>query len=103
MNKIRRVKERRQAEPGCYREDSRKRLLALTLAAAVLVAGCASKDHTNQTTQSPRSGTGIAEYRQVATNAQAAVRAALASLATVSAQTNRCGPDVLSAFSAEVR
>ena len=92
-----------QSKTWCPGKDSGKRLLALTLAAAVLVAGCASKDHTNQTTQSPRSGTGIAEYRQVATNAQAAVRAALASLATVSAQTNRCGPDVLSAFSAEVR
>ena len=103
MNKIGRINDRRQAEPGCPREDSRKRLQALTLAAAVLVAGCASKDHSSSTTHSPRPGTGIAEYRQVTTNAQAAVRAALASLATVSAQSNRCGPDVLSAFSAEVR
>jgi hypothetical protein len=81
----------------------RKRLLALTLAAAVLAAGCASNDHSNSPTPSPRPGSGIAEYRQVATNAQAAVRAALGSLASVSAQSNRCEPDVLSAFSAEVR
>jgi hypothetical protein len=103
MNKIRRVNGRGQAEPECPREDSRKRLLALKLAAAILAAGCASKDHSNQTTGSPRPGAGISEYRHVATNAQAAVRAALASLATVSAQSNRCEPGVLSAFSAEVQ
>jgi hypothetical protein len=78
-------------------------LLALALAAAVMAAGCASKDHSNSTTPSPRPGTGIAEYRQVATNAQAAVRAALASLAAVSAQSDRCAPEVLTSFSAEVR
>jgi hypothetical protein len=102
MNKIS-LNHREQSKPGFPREDSRKRLPALTLAAAVLAAGCASKDHSNQTTPSARPGSGIAEYRQVATNAQTAVRAALTSLGTVSAQSDRCAPEVLTSFSAEVR
>jgi len=70
-------------------------------ALAVLVAaGCASKP---PAAAPGRPGSGIAEYRQVTVMAQHAVAAALEALAAVSAQSNRCSPEVLTNFSAEVR
>jgi hypothetical protein len=44
----------------------------------------------------------MAEYRQLATQAQQTMRAALNSLDTVSSQSNQCPPAVLLAFSNEV-
>jgi hypothetical protein len=69
--------------------------------AVVLVAvGCAS----NPPADAPaRPGSGIAEYRQVTSTAQHAVVAALEALATIGVQSNRCSPQVLTNFSAEVR
>lgn len=70
------------------------------LAGLLLAAGCASKQGASPAS---RPGEGIAEYRQIAADAQKAMRAALDSLAEVSAQSNRCPPEVLSRFSSEVR
>jgi hypothetical protein len=69
-------------------------------ASLVLPAGCASK-RASQPPSRPREG--MAEYRQIAIEAQQAMRAAMNSLATVSAQSNACPPAVLAAFSNEVR
>jgi hypothetical protein len=59
--------------------------------------GCAS---TNTQASGPRPRDGIAEYRQVAVEAKKVMQGSLNSLAAVSAQSNRCAPDVLAAFSA---
>lgn len=65
----------------------------------VLAAGCASKTP-QQPPSRPREG--MTEYRQLTTEAEQSMRAALSSLATVSAQSNQCPPAVLLAFSNEV-
>ena len=70
------------------------------LAGLLLVAGCASKEGGRSAI---RPGEGIAEHRQIATEAEKAMRAALNSLAAVSAQSNQCAPAVLSAFSEQVQ
>ncbi len=76
-------------------------LASLSAFAAVLLAtGCASGQH-NST--HPRPGSGIAQYRQVTMDAQKALRRAMASLATVSAQSNQCPPKVVTAFSTELQ
>jgi len=73
---------------------------ALFSVVAVLMAvGCASKSSSGSTA---RPGSGIAEYRQITSTAQKAVAAALDALAEVSAQSNRCSPEALTNFSAEV-
>ena len=71
-----------------------------SLAALMLGVGCAS---TGSDRDGPRPRDGIAEYRQVAADARKAMHAALSSLAEVSAQSNRCAPKALSAFSAEMQ
>jgi hypothetical protein len=65
-----------------------------------LAAGCASHDRSQETN---RPGSGIAEYRQLASAAQKSVDLALNALAMVSAQSDRCPPEVLSNFVSEVR
>jgi hypothetical protein len=71
------------------------------LATAIwLVVGCASQDRSHETN---RPGSGIAEYRQLASTAHKAVDAAMASLATISVQSNTCPPEVLSNFASAVR
>jgi len=72
----------------------------LLLAAGLLAVSCSSTDGGGQPR---RPGDGIAEYRQLATNASNAVRAALDSLGTVSAQSGRCSPEILAAFSSELQ
>ncbi len=72
----------------------------LITATLLLLAACASpRTHREE----PRPRDGIAQYRHVAVDAQKAMRAALKSLATVSAQSNRCSPRVLKAFSASMQ
>jgi hypothetical protein len=72
----------------------------LSVAAVLMASGCASKQGA---TPPARPGGGIAEYREVTTTAQKAVAAALEALATVSAQSNQCPPEVLTNFSAAVQ
>jgi len=73
--------------------------VAMTLLVVVLLmVGCASNEPSST---NGRPGSGIAEYRQVTTDAQKALGRALNSLAAVSGQSNRCSPEVLSAFSSE--
>jgi hypothetical protein len=62
--------------------------------------GCASKE---SAPAAVRPGGGIAEYRQIATEATKSIQAALLSLNTVAAQSNRCSPEVLLAFSSQVQ
>ena len=75
-------------------------LVVSLLAATLLWIGCASTDSRKSQVR-PRDG--IAEYREVTSASMTALHAALSSLATVSAQSNRCAPEVLSAFSAEMQ
>ena len=73
--------------------------VAMTLVVvALLIVGCASNEPSST---NGRPGSGITEYRQVATDAQKALGRALNSLAAVSGQSNQCSPEVLSAFSSE--
>lgn len=72
----------------------------LLLAAVVTaLAGCATPD---EASKPPRPRDGIAEYRQVVEEALKAMEAALRSLDQVGAQTDRCPPKVLAAFSKEL-
>jgi hypothetical protein len=72
----------------------------LLLAAVVTaLAGCATPDDASQP---PRPQDGIAEYRQIVKDAHEAMGAALRSLDQVSAQTDRCPPKVLAAFSKDL-
>jgi hypothetical protein len=71
----------------------------MALSAAVLLTfGCAS--HQPGSTN-PKPGSGIVEYRKVATDAEKSLGRALASLATVCAHSNQCSPKVFAAFSDE--
>jgi len=63
------------------------------------MAGCASKTPMQD---SARPGNGIAEYRQIATVADQAIRRALDCLASVGAQSNQCPPALLTNLSTEV-
>jgi hypothetical protein len=73
--------------------------VAMTLLVVELfMVGCASKEPGST---NGRPGSGIAEYRKVATDAQKALGRTLNSLAAVRGQSNRCSPEVLSAFSSE--
>jgi hypothetical protein len=67
------------------------------LGSLLVAVGCASTD---TEAPGPRPRDGIAEYRQVAVEAKKVMQGTLSSLAAVSAQPNRCAPDVLAAFSA---
>ena len=71
----------------------------LAVAAVLLPAGCASKPRVSE---AARPGSGIAEYRQVATRADKAVESTLRALDTVNAETNRCSPETVSNLCAEV-
>jgi hypothetical protein len=72
---------------------------AMTLLVVVLLmVGCVSNEPGST---NGRPGSGIAEYRKVATDAQKALGRALSSLTAVSGQSNQCSPEVLSAFSSE--
>jgi hypothetical protein len=73
--------------------------LGLAGLAWLWAAGCASQRNST----APRPGSGIAEFRSLATGADQAIRRALDSLATVEAQSNQCSPAVLSSFSNEVQ
>jgi hypothetical protein len=73
------------------------RVLSVTALAAL--AGCAAKP-TNSTAPAPRED--VAEYRQVASDAQRVVHATLASLDRAAAQVP-CPPRVLKAFSKDVQ
>jgi hypothetical protein len=70
------------------------RLGFAVLLALGFVAGCATSGP-----KTLKPGEGIAEYRKIATDATAGIRAAMDSLAAVSAQSNRCAPGVLASFS----
>jgi hypothetical protein len=88
---------------SCY-ETSRTRgrfpiVGSLALVAVLLMAGCASKTAV-QDVRPP--GSGIAEYRQIASSAQVAVQAALKALVRVKVQTNGCSPQALAALSNQV-
>jgi hypothetical protein len=68
-------------------------------AALYLAAGCASEEVARET---PPPGSGLAEYRQVAVEAEQGMQAALSSLAMVSGQAKQCPPAVLADFSDQV-
>jgi len=72
----------------------------LSAGAILLWPGCASKEKSGEKI---RPGSRIPEYRQAMVRAEKPVNAVLASLATVSAQSNQCPPNVLTNFTAEVR
>lgn len=69
------------------------------LAGALALAGCASNEGSPSTA---KPGQGITEYRQITSEAGAAIRSALKNLEKVQAQSNTCPTHVLAAFSAEV-
>ena len=72
----------------------------LFISALLFAVGCSSTDPGGKPS---RPGDGIAEFRQLSTNASDSVRAALDSLAKVSAQSGRCSAEVLAAFSSELQ
>lgn len=74
---------------------------AIALAAGLLALGCASSDKPKETP--PRPGAGIAEYRQIASTAQAGLANVMDALARVAAEKSVCSAQVLSNFSAEVQ
>lgn len=75
-------------------------LFLLITGILLLASGCAPPRSSRQEPQ-PRDG--IAQYRHVAVDARKAMRAALKSLSSVSAQSSRCSPRVLKAFSASMQ
>ena len=85
-------------------KQKRRRFVAatgiLSVGAILLWPGCASKE---KSAEKIRPGSRIPEYRQATVRAEKAVEGVLASLATVSAQSKQCPPEVLTNFSAEVR
>ena len=83
--------------PGTWRRNARRCLL---INLCVFAGGCASEKTTHEAS-TPNNG--IAEYRQIATVVDQAIRRALNNLSTVGAQSNRCPPEILSNFSAEVQ
>ena len=72
----------------------------MSVVTLILVCGCAS---TASDRDKPQPRDGVAEYRQVALDARKAMQAALSSLASVSAQSNRCPPKVLREFSVKMQ
>jgi hypothetical protein len=72
--------------------------LVIALPMALLTAGCASNEPGSTNT---RPSSGVAEYRKAVADAEKALGRALNSLAAVSAQSNRCSPKVVAAFSDE--
>jgi hypothetical protein len=81
---------------------SRKRgtsSLALLGALVLCLVGCAAQKPTNKL---PRPGTGLAEYTQLVNGSQQGVKASMRALDAVDAQTPRCSPAVVSAFSTVV-
>src|SRR3974390_16043 len=83
-----------------YQRSGLLGLSCLSTALVVWAAGCASKTAAQKS--APQQN-GIAEYRQIAARAEQALRQALNSLAAVGAQSSRCSPEVLSAFSEEIQ
>ena len=77
----------------------RPAVACLVAGVLVLAAGCASNEGGRA---GSKPGDGIAEYRQIATGAEEAIRTALKHLDQVRAQSNACPAEVLAAFSAEV-
>jgi hypothetical protein len=73
-------------------------VFVMALPMVLLTAGCVS--NAPSSTNLPP-GSDIAEYRKAVADAQKALGRALTSLATVSAQSNRCSPKVVAAFSDE--
>src|SRR5262245_58910579 len=72
----------------------------LAVGAILLWPGCASKE---KSAERIRPGSRIPEYRQATVSAEKAVDRVLASLATVSAQSNQCPAEVLTNFATQVR
>lgn len=75
-----------------------KRIFLCYLAAVAWMPGCVSKD----TSEPPRPGTGIAEYRKITAEAEQAMQAAIDALAQVAAESHPCRPEVVSRLSEEV-
>jgi hypothetical protein len=75
-------------------------LSCLAVAIASLLGGCATKQLNDDT---PKPGSGVAEYRQLTSEAVTAVRAALAALDKVSVASNPCPPKLVAAFASEVQ
>ena len=71
----------------------------MAVALATLV-GCATNDTARE---APKPKDGIAEYREIVREALAAIATALSSLDRVRAQTDRCSPRIVRAFSKEVQ
>ena len=74
-------------------------LTSLSAAALILAGACASKPSDQQKTPAQD---GLSEYRQIAMQADQAIRRALDCLTAVSAQSNRCSPEVLTKLSGEI-
>jgi hypothetical protein len=70
----------------------------IALPMVLLMVGCASKA---PSPAEPSPGSGIAEHRMAVADAQKALCRMLTSLAAVSAQSDRCSPKVVAAFSDE--
>jgi hypothetical protein len=73
-------------------------LIVSALTALVLV-GCATKEVNGD---APRPRNGIAEYQQIAADAEKSMRTALAAIERVSARTNSIAPGLATAYSEEV-
>lgn len=71
---------------------------AIALPIVLLTVGCVSNAPNSA---KPPPGSDIAEYRKAVADAQNALGRSLTSLAAVSAQSNRCSPKVVAAFSDE--
>ena len=75
-------------------------LACFTVAAAYVLGGCATKE---SAPPAPRPGSGVAEYRELTSEAAKAVRAALAALDKVSVASNPCPPKLVAAYAGEVQ
>jgi hypothetical protein len=79
---------------------SRRSAVSWLAAAAMMLAGCATKDTASQ---APQPKNGIAEYREIVGESRKSIAAALHALDRVAAHTNRCPPRICAAFAEEVQ
>jgi hypothetical protein len=77
-----------------------KLAVLLLAASAMAMAGCATGKTSSQT---PKPGEGIALYRQLVKESLKSIGTTVSSLERVSAQTDRCSPRLVKAFSREVQ
>jgi hypothetical protein len=75
-------------------------LASFAVVATYLLAGCATKESNGA---APRPGSGVAEYRELTSEAAKAVRAALATLDKVSVASNPCPPKLVAAYANQVK